>query len=1296
MALPEWTVRTGYDLGTIDERTNTSLRLPLRDTDGVTVNVIAGTLPPGLRIEDYNLKGVPFEVNRTKDFEFTIRASTVEGISDRTFTLRVLGEDAPQWVTPSGTLAVKNNLAEIYWVDTVNTRWGLYATGGTSAFSEVDVTLFETKPTTQGSNGDYGFDFSSSKFYYKSSGRWREMTTKILQSSLGSDISIASSATVPNANIVDYWLNTNKDNNGLDLKIRRFNEPSQQWVNVDYFVQKTAPITPGDDTIWVQTFEDSLSWIIKTYNASESIWELLDFEYSNVPPQRKNSSYFVLDNSLVDFQLEAIDTDLAAGENLTYYIADDDGELPPGLSLSSDGRITGIVDPILALDANIVPGFDNNTYDSVPLDYAVPDDNGYDSYYYDTVFYGFSERTRSPKKLNRFYEFTVTVADDVGESKRTFLIYVVGDDFLRADNTIMKAGTGIFTADNTFLRNPLWLTNGDLGVKRADNYITLYLDVFDPNSLLGTITYILKPYNDDGTLSELPAGLEIDSNTGEIAGRVSYMPAVSKDYRFTVEALRTDSDLDSVEINIGTYEDTLSGKTQLKIQKLPLGTADGVSDLESLVGQNINIENIEYTVELTDDSNIDYDLLTLTTPLEPTYRANVITIREQANNGDTSIIINELSEADVEFYKNKILIFNDSEKYRILDELDYRKTTRYVNYDIGTTVGAPGLQFNYELVGLTPVPGETVFQATQRYIKQLVNTGTSTLIQDEEIVLKVSNSERLVFDVKATAITRNIGLIEKAFSAADSSPIYVERTNDFHKMFLSNSLTRTLPRYNQYSIGVPKDITIVKRLNVANNDIASTVKTFTLTLVGEIESTITWLTEPVLPTIVANRVSYLRVEAETTLTDSNLKYNVIKGKLPNGLSLKQDGEIVGKVNQYANETSLGLTTIDNRATTFDASSTTIDRQFKFTVLARDRFGYSSITREFTINVDDIDDKVYSNIYMQPFMKRELRTNFETFINDYTVFTPEYIYRPSDNNFGLQKNLRSLVFAGIEQKTLDAYIAAVALNHKKKRYAIGDIKTAQAKQPGSNEVVYEVVYLDLIDPQEPTAGKTALKTKIRTKETVKVNQVKLEILDDETSTESGVDAFNITTRENGIVRVRADAGNINITLRDGTVVVYQAAGQIDLVMQDGSVVVVRSENSITNTSGDPLRFRPTSPVITADSNALLASQSKDQYRYISNISNSRQRIKDVGADERQYLPLWMRTSQGSNIQEIDYVTAVPICYCKPGTAQLIVENIINNGFDFSTLDYEIDRYIIDSTTGNQDEQYILFSNYKFNV
>ena len=34
--------------------------------------------------------------------------------------------------------------------------------------------------------------------------------------------------------------------------------------------------------------------------------------------------------------------------------------------------------------------------------------------------------------------------------------------------------------------------------------------------------------------------------------------------------------------------------------------------------------------------------------------------------------------------------------------------------------------------------------------------------------------------------------------------------------------------------------------------------------------------------------------------------------------------------------------------------------------------------------------------------------------------------------------------------------------------------------------------------------------------------------------------------------------------------------------------------------------------------------------------------------------------------------------------------------FTALNFEIDRYIIDSTRGNSNEQYILFANYSFNV
>ena len=102
----------------------------------------------------------------------------------------------------------------------------------------------------------------------------------------------------------------------------------------------------------------------------------------------------------------------------------------------------------------------------------------------------------------------------------------------------MQIGTGIFTADNTYIRVPMWLTPADLGFKRANNYVTIFLDVFDPNALVGELRYVLRANNPDGTTSTIPPGMALDVTTGEIAGRVPYMPAVTKEYKFTISAQR--------------------------------------------------------------------------------------------------------------------------------------------------------------------------------------------------------------------------------------------------------------------------------------------------------------------------------------------------------------------------------------------------------------------------------------------------------------------------------------------------------------------------------------------------------------------------------------------------------------------------------------------------------------------------------------------------------------------------------------------------------------------------------------
>ena len=89
------------------------------------------------------------------------------------------------------------------------------------------------------------------------------------------------------------------------------------------------------------------------------------------------------------------------------------------------------------------------------------------------------------------------------------------------------------------------------------------------------------------------------------------------------------------------------------------------------------------------------------------------------------------------------------------------------------------------------------------------------------------------------------------------------------------------------------------------------------------------------------------------------------------------------------------------------------------------------------------------------------------------------------------------------------------------------------------------------------------------------------------------------------------------------------------------------------------------------------------------------IKKIGDEERNYLPLWMRTAQ-DGFQELDFVTAIPIAYCKPGQSADVINNIKNSGFNSKLITYDIDRYIVKSSKDIAEESYILFANYQFNV
>jgi len=111
MASPVWKTTAGL-IAIINERDYYSVQLEAEDLDStaLTYSKIAGTLPTGIELSSTGLlHGVPTEVATRVPYTFVARVSDGTNISDRSFTLQILGVDAPVFSTAAGVLNQRLN-----------------------------------------------------------------------------------------------------------------------------------------------------------------------------------------------------------------------------------------------------------------------------------------------------------------------------------------------------------------------------------------------------------------------------------------------------------------------------------------------------------------------------------------------------------------------------------------------------------------------------------------------------------------------------------------------------------------------------------------------------------------------------------------------------------------------------------------------------------------------------------------------------------------------------------------------------------------------------------------------------------------------------------------------------------------------------------------------------------------------------------------------------------------------------------------------------------------------------------
>jgi hypothetical protein len=867
-----------------------------------------------------------------------------------------------------------------------------------------------------------------------------------------------------------------------------------------------------------------------------------------------NDAFYVLDNSRVDFQLEVRDPDVNAGDQLEFFLIASGGEMPPGLSLSKSGKISGFTDPIFALEYDQTPSgaYDSGAFDIIPLDVSANQSNGYDSYLYDFESFDYNETVGAPRRLSRFYTFIVGVTDGIHEIRRLFRIYVVTEEFLKSDNSIVQVDTNLFQADASGRRVPIWITESDLGRIRANNYVTLFLDVYDPITLPGYMTYFLLPTN-PGTYRLRSTGEIITNGRYEITGN---LPAFS----YTLK---------------GSWTPTLN----------------------YVVGDAVQAAN---STDSTDRAT------------------SWVCIFDNINQapGSTSSFWQKIEGS---------------------------------TYDQKFKLSNPLLWEVIEAESVTEVPPGLTIDVTTGNIAGRVPY-QSAVTRNYKFTVQAVNFPPILFDENYTL-------------TGDWSATRDYRTGEAVR-YLGFIWLCILSHRNRN----PEEGSIYWNLGVATSE-----KTFSADIVGEIESSIEWISESDLGIIPPNIPSTIKVEATSLIYGGRVVYNLVGGSLPPGLEIiPTNGQIQGKVRQFGSIAYRGfwnqgsqnireaynvndvveiletgntykcifehfssstfnpayweLYSLSDRApgltrffdtdsatddssrsrnfdVVFDTATTSFDRVFTFDIKAVDTSDVAESIKTFSITVNAEKNIVFANLYAKAFQSKDKRLAWYNFITDNNIFRENELYRFGDVNFGIQSEIKMLIYAGIESRDAQFFIQAMGQNHYNKQVRFGDVKSAVAKDPITQAILYEVVYVDIVDEYEKN-GKSISKI-------------------------------------------------------------------VELSNTINSKVLVSYDS------------------IKIDSDIPLASDRDHQRIFPNSYKNMRARIKAVGEREREFLPLWMRSIQPDGFVEAGFVKSVVLCYLKPGFSASVISRIKSSNFDFKSIDFTIDRYLIDALGGVLENKYLAF-------
>jgi len=268
------------------------------------------------------------------------------------------------------------------------------------------------------------------------------------------------------------------------------------------------------------------------------------------------------------------------------------------------------------------------------------------------------------------------------------------------------------------------------------------------------------------------------------------------------------------------------------------------------------------------------------------------------------------------------------------------------------------------------------------------------------------------------------------------------------------------------------------RFNSYENESNQSTKLFNMDILKSNSDSISWVTTSNLGLIYTSVPSILNVVATHTEIIHDLKYYSVGNNLPTGLTLDPSGNILG------NAISTGTYTI----TVVSTTGTSYTKNSWDTAVTNKTFPVAYGLKTFNLTIEDSPLR-YTNMYIKPFFTISKRLEYQNFITNTEVFDPEYIYRPEDLNFGVQKEFKLYMVYGIQQLlSADSYRSVLLndpISDSEKLLYINTFTSITAVDSSGIEL-YDVVYLDIIDSNQGIS----ILDKIRNKFLLGLTNIKL--------------------------------------------------------------------------------------------------------------------------------------------------------------------------------------------------------------